>query len=203
MLGQQSGIQDQLCAAYGGINYIEIARYPRATVSQIRVSDSVWWELERRLALIYLGRSHSSSQVHEKVIRELENAGPECKRLNDLRATAEKSRDALLAGDFATLGRAMVENTEAQGRLHPALISRDALRVMEIAREHGALGWKVNGAGGEGGSVTILCGPLSGAKRAMIREMEQENPLFKHIPIRLSREGLRVWEQVLPPQVSP
>jgi D-glycero-alpha-D-manno-heptose-7-phosphate kinase len=203
LLGQQSGIQDQLCAAHGGINYIEMFRYPRATVSQIRVSDSVWWELERRLALIYLGRSHSSSQVHEKVIRELENAGPDCKKLNDLRVTAEKSRDALLAGDFAALGRAMIENTEAQGRLHPDLVSRDALRVMEIAREHGALGWKVNGAGGEGGSVTVLCGPLSHAKRAMLPEMEQENPLFKDIPIRLSREGLRVWEQFPPPNHIP
>src|SRR5437868_6084169 len=27
-LGRQSGIQDQLCAAYGGVNYIEIDRYP-------------------------------------------------------------------------------------------------------------------------------------------------------------------------------
>jgi len=38
-------------------------------------------------------------------------------------------------------------------------------------------------AGGEGGSITILCNSLSRAKRAMIREIEQENPLFKNIPI--------------------
>jgi len=36
-----------------------------------------------------------------------------------LRQTAEKSRDALYAGDFEALGKAMIENTEAQGRLHP------------------------------------------------------------------------------------
>jgi D-glycero-alpha-D-manno-heptose-7-phosphate kinase len=67
--------------------------------------------------------------------------------------------------------------------------------VIDIAREHGALGWKVNGAGGNGGSVTILCGDTSQIKRAMIREVEQENPLFKNIPIYLSRYGLRVWKQ--------
>jgi D-glycero-alpha-D-manno-heptose-7-phosphate kinase len=66
--------------------------------------------------------------------------------------------------------------------------------VIEIAREHGALGWKVNGAGGEGGSLTLLCGPLSAAKRAMIREIEQESELFRSIPIRLSRHGLNTWE---------
>jgi hypothetical protein len=31
----------------------------------------------------------------------------------------------------------------------------------------------------------------------MIRDIEQENPLFKNIPIYLSRYGLRVWKQDL------
>lgn len=194
MLNQQCGIQDQLCSAYGGINYIEMFKYPHASVSQIQVPNSIWWELERRLALIYLGRSHSSSEVHERVIRRLEDAGADCRELENLRATAEPSRDALYAGNFAGLGRAMIQNTDAQRRLHPELISQDAQRVIDIAREHGALGWKVNGAGGEGGSVTLLCGPVSHAKRAMIREIEEENLLFTNIPIYLSRYGLRTWE---------
>jgi D-glycero-alpha-D-manno-heptose-7-phosphate kinase len=194
MLGLQCGIQDQLCSAYGGINYIEMFRYPRATVSPIQVPNSVWWELERRLALVYLGKSHSSSKVHESVIRELEYLGPECRQLEDLRRTAERSRDSVYDGDFEALGRAMIENTDAQERLHSELVSADARRVIEIARSHGAVGWKVNGAGGEGGSVTLLCGPLSTAKRAMIREIEQDNPSFKAIPIYLSRYGLRTWE---------
>jgi D-glycero-alpha-D-manno-heptose-7-phosphate kinase len=56
MLHLQCGVQDQLCAAYGGINYIEMYQYPRATVSQIQVPNSIWWELERRLVLVYLKR---------------------------------------------------------------------------------------------------------------------------------------------------
>jgi D-glycero-alpha-D-manno-heptose-7-phosphate kinase len=66
--------------------------------------------------------------------------------------------------------------------------------VIDVARQHGALGWKVNGAGGEGGSVTILGGDLSSVKRTMIREIEAENPPFRNIPIYLSRYGLRIWE---------
>ncbi|MGE5139500.1 MAG: hypothetical protein ACM3JD_08575 [Rudaea sp.] len=195
MLKQQSGIQDQLCAAYGGINFIEMFRYPLASVSQIHVPDSIWWELERRLLLIFLGKSHQSSQVHEKVIRGLENAGPTCRQIEALRATAEPSRDALYAGDFAALGRAMKQNTEAQRALHPALVSADHQQVIDIAQAHGALGWKVNGAGGEGGSLTLLCGDRSHAKRAMVREIEQSNSLFQNIPIYLSRYGLRTWEE--------
>jgi D-glycero-alpha-D-manno-heptose-7-phosphate kinase len=167
------------------------------------VPNSVWWELERRLVLVYLGKSHSSTRVHEKVIRELENLGPDNKKLNDLRATAGKSRDAVYAGDFASLGMAMAENTEAQGRLHPDLVSGDSLRIIDIAKAHRALGWKVNGAGGEGGSITILCGDRSDEKRSMIREIEKSNAGFKNIPIYLSRQGLRVWEHRMRRRVGP
>ena len=38
-LGRQSGIQDQLCAAYGGVNYIEIDGYPRARASRVAAPD--------------------------------------------------------------------------------------------------------------------------------------------------------------------
>jgi D-glycero-alpha-D-manno-heptose-7-phosphate kinase len=194
MLGLQCGIQDQICSAYGGINFIEMKQFPWATVSQIQIPNSIWWELERRLVLIYFGQSHDSSEIHRQVIKELESEGPDCKRLNDLRGTAEQSRDAIYEGDFESLGAAMIENTEAQTRLHSSLVSPEALRVIEIARAHGAIGWKVNGAGGNGGSITLLCGGLSMPKRHMIKQIEQENPLFKNIPIYLSRYGLRTWE---------
>jgi D-glycero-alpha-D-manno-heptose-7-phosphate kinase len=198
LLGLQCGIQDQLCSAYGGINYIEMQDFPFASVSQLQVPNAVWWELERRLVLIYFGKSHSSSEVHQKVIRELEDEGPECGKIEALRHTAERSRDALYAGDMAALGRAMRENTESQERLHPELVSADARQVIALAEVHGAVGWKVNGAGGEGGSLTILCGAASQIKRKMIKAVEESNPLFQNIPIYLSRFGLRTWEGTLP-----
>jgi D-glycero-alpha-D-manno-heptose-7-phosphate kinase len=92
----------------------------------------------------------------------------------------------------------MIDNTDAQSRLNSALVSEDAHQIIEIAREHGAVGWKVNGAGGEGGSLTILCDSRSHAKRAMIREIEAADPHYKNIPIYLSRFGLRTWEQRQP-----
>ena len=88
----------------------------------------------------------------------------------------------------------MTENTEAQGRLNDALISDDAARIINIAKDYGALGWKINGAGGDGGSLTLLCDSRSHQKRSLIREIEQENSLFKNIPIHLSRFGLRIWD---------
>lgn len=193
----QSGIQDQLCAAYGALNFIDMHVYPYASVSQIRVPDAVWWELERRLVLVFLGKTHNSSAVHQKVIAELEDEGSRAPRLASLRHMAVRSRDALYAGDFIALGRAMIENTELQAALQPSLIGREAHELIALVQEYDVVGWKVNGAGGEGGSLTLLCGASDSARRSLLRTIVQANPLFQPIPISLSQTGLRVWDSPL------
>ncbi|MEW5900984.1 MAG: GHMP kinase, partial [Acidobacteriota bacterium] len=80
-LKQQSGIQDQICAAYGGVCFIEIHHYPQARVEKISLERRVWEELDRRLCLIYLGKPHLSSAIHERVIARLEKGGAEWKTL--------------------------------------------------------------------------------------------------------------------------
>jgi D-glycero-alpha-D-manno-heptose-7-phosphate kinase len=193
-LGLQSGVQDQLCAAYGGVNYIEVSAYPEATVTQIPLSDEVRGELEGRLVLVLLGRTHVSSDVHEQVIGALAGEGPNSPLLVALRQAADDARDAARAADFAALGRAMSANTELQRQLHPDLISDEAQTIINAAAGLGASGWKVNGAGGEGGSVTILTGPEKGARGRLGSALEQADPTLRLVPTTLSREGVRAWE---------
>ena len=192
-LGQQSGVQDQLCAAYGGANFIDITEYPHAVVSPLPLPDRIRRELNRRMALVYLGRPHRSSPVHDKVMRNLERLGPDCRQLNALRTAAVRARDALLAGDLDALGSAMRDNTTAQADLHPELVHDDASRVIEIAKTHKAAGWKVNGAGGDGGSITLLASAAPRAKRALVRDIIRDRPALVPIPIVISRNGLHVW----------
>jgi D-glycero-alpha-D-manno-heptose-7-phosphate kinase len=192
-LGAQSGIQDQLCAAFGGINYIEIASYPQASLSQLAVPNTVWRELDRRLVLLFLGSAHLSSEVHDRVIASLNRAGENAPQLEELRHAAQQARDAVLGADLHALGRAMIENTDAQSRLHPDLVSARAQAAVQVAAANGALGWKVNGAGGEGGSITLLCGPGTGSKPRLLRALRQADARFQIIPTHLSRHGLRVW----------
>jgi D-glycero-alpha-D-manno-heptose-7-phosphate kinase len=195
-LSRQSGVQDQLCSALGGVNFIQIVDYPRAVVTRLDLPEQTMQELERRLVLIYLGRPHSSSAVHASVMLELERLGADCRPLEALRRAAGHARDAVLAGDFAALGRSMTENAAAQADLHPDLVHGDSWRVSEIAAAHGALGWKVNGAGGDGGSITILCGASTEAKEAMIRAIQLENSALQSIPVALSRDGVRAWNEI-------
>jgi D-glycero-alpha-D-manno-heptose-7-phosphate kinase len=194
-LGGESGIQDQLCATFGGINFIDIIEYPDAVVSQLPIPDNTHHELDERLALVYLGRPHNSSAVHQKVFANLARLGPENAQLVALRAAAEHARDAVLAGDFDALGRAMRDNTDAQAALHSDLVSPEAWGVISIARAYGAIGWKVNGAGGDGGSITLLTDRDPDRKAALLRAVSQEAPAYREVPIALSDEGLRVWTE--------
>ena len=194
-LGQQSGIQDQICSAAGGINDIRMTRYPDADVRQLSLPADLRWALEQRLVLVFLGRSHSSSDIHRRVIDRLEAAGGESPELESLRGAATDAVSALEAGDLAALGLAMQRNTEAQRTLHPDLVCADADRIIAAARAHGAAGWKVNGAGGDGGSITLL-GPASfEARREMLAAIAATSSTFRVIPVSIDAEGLRVWQE--------
>jgi D-glycero-alpha-D-manno-heptose-7-phosphate kinase len=194
MLGLQSGIQDQLSSAYGGINFIEMSHYPEASVSPLELPTEWLWELESRFLLIYLGRPHSSSAVHETVIKRLEQSPQFREHLDPLRAAAAAGKAALLRGDLTGFGQAMIQNTEAQRRLHPELVGERATSVIKTARRFGIAGYKVNGAGGAGGSVTLLLRPGALDKHELIRQIEQAHPDFRNIPIRLVPYGLRRWK---------
>ena len=185
LLGVQSGIQDQLSAAFGGINYLEIETYPEASVHPL----PTWEELGPRLTLVFLGRAHDSSAVHRQVIEHVGCHGSEA--FSRLRDAAVAARDAVVARDLDTFGQAMVANTEAQGFLHPGLVGADARRVIEGAAAHGAIGWKVNGAGGDGGSVTLLSATGEGkeALELLVTVMDER---YRVLPIHVSTVGLEV-----------
>ena len=120
----------------------------------------------------------------------LADEGPGAPRLDVLRRCAERAIEALARGDWDAFGQVMVDSTDAQAALHPSVVSEDARRVVAVAEANGARGWKVNGAGGDGGSLTLLSGSGAAARRALARAVEETDPASV-IPIRLSAEGLR------------
>jgi D-glycero-alpha-D-manno-heptose-7-phosphate kinase len=185
ILGVQSGIQDQLSAAFGGINYLEIETYPEARVYPL----PTWEELSPRLTLVFLGRAHDSSAVHRQVIEDVGCRGSGV--FSRLRDAAVAARDAVLARDLDAFGQAMIANTEAQGSLHPGLVGVDARRVIEFAAAQGAVGWKVNGAGGDGGSVTILSATRE-TKEALEHRVTFLDKRYRVLPIQVSMIGLKV-----------
>src|SRR5206468_9036616 len=147
----ESGVQDQLASAYGGASFMEV-EYPHARVLPVPLSPAVRCELQDRFVLVYTGRSHFSSAMHQKVISE---ADQHRQNFDDLARAAVAGKEALLAGDLDAFAAAMNANWEAQKGLHPEITTPEIEALHRAAFGAGALGFKANGAGG-GGTVTIL-----------------------------------------------
>jgi D-glycero-alpha-D-manno-heptose-7-phosphate kinase len=192
-LGQQSGVQDQICAARGGVSYIRLTAYPRASVRNVRLRREVWDELDRRLILVYLGRPHRSSAIHEQVIARLGRRGSRCRPLEDLKGLAARALGELSRADLEAYGRTMIRNNECQRSLFRKLISPEADEVIRLARKWNASGWKVNGAGGQGGSLTLLAGPDDGRRRRLEAEILSLGRGIRPLPASLCPSGVTAW----------
>jgi D-glycero-alpha-D-manno-heptose-7-phosphate kinase len=188
-LGIQSGVQDQVAAAVGGISYHTIDPYPRVTTSPVRVNPEIAWELESRLVLVYTGERHLSSEVHEKVIADYQACNPSTRKAMDtLKTTPQLAASALWKGDFAAFAEIMNLNNSAQKALHPGITTDRIEQIEGVARPAGAIGFKINGAGG-GGSVTVLC---ETSRRRQVEERLKAAG-YQLLPCRFDWEGLRTW----------
>jgi D-glycero-alpha-D-manno-heptose-7-phosphate kinase len=154
--GRQSGVQDQLAAAIGGANLIEVGSYPSSEVRPLAVGAGTWAALDARLVHVAYGSAHDSSAVHDGVIARLVGEGPSSPKLEILRDLARRAATALETGDLESYGSALRSATDAQAVLDPSLVSDAAQQLIDAAERRGASGWKVNGAGGSGGSLSVL-----------------------------------------------
>lgn len=165
--GRQAGVQDQWIAALGGAVRLDVGPYPEGRWRRLALTDATVAALDERLVTVVVGR-HDSSAVHEEVIQAITSCGGVDQdraraALRRLAALAQEAAAALEAGDLEAWAAALVESTATQARLHPALVGPDHARAIAVAADQGATGWKVNGAGGAGGSLTVLAADRPGA----------------------------------------
>jgi len=161
--GRESGVADQWAAAFGGCALLAISPYPTVRRRAIELDPSVETALAERLVTVAFG-PHDSSAVHSEVIDAMVGCGgPAHDRarasLGRLAALAGDAAAALRVGDVDRWAEVLVESTEAQARLHPGLVGPTHRAAVDAASAAGAVGWKVNGAGGGGGSLTAVSRP--------------------------------------------
>jgi D-glycero-alpha-D-manno-heptose-7-phosphate kinase len=154
--GRESGVQDHQVAAHGGVGLLTVDPYPTGRWHRVTVPAEARLQLDRRMITVVFG-PHDSSAVHRTVVERISNPGDPAHAgaidaLRRLALLAPGAAAALAAGDLEAWGRSLTANTETQAELHPDLVGPGHRRAIHLARAHGALGWKVNGAGGAGGS---------------------------------------------------
>lgn len=194
-LAQQSGVQDQIGAAFGGANFIEITAYPKTRITPLLLSAKTIAAFNAQHMLFYYGKPHQSSAIHSQVIHHLPDNQASLSALDQMRYAARTAASSLSQGNVRLFAEQLKLNTEAQAALHPELISSTARGIIAIAQSFDAWGWKVNGAGGDGGSISIVGSDCNDQSTAMHHEILRQFPGVQYISSAFCPHGVTISVQ--------
>ena len=151
ILGEPCGKQDHYIAAYGGIMCQEYLENGDVNMSPLGISEDTLRGLREHLMLFFTGYSRTASELLED--QKTRSQSGDKDMLDNLRFIKElgfRIKGVLEAGDLSGFADLMHEHwLHKRGR--SANTSNDRIdTVYAIARENGALGGKLVGAGGGG-----------------------------------------------------
>jgi len=153
------GKQDQFAAAFGGLNAITFSA-ERVIVEPVEAPVEALRCLERRLLLFFTGTARDSAEI----LREQQRASAErdtdtIDGLHRIKDVALACRKCLESGDVDGVGMLLHEGWRAKRRLATGITNRRIDELYDVARDCGALGGKITGAGG-GGFLLLYCHEL-------------------------------------------
>jgi D-glycero-alpha-D-manno-heptose-7-phosphate kinase len=187
LAGHPVGKQDQYVAVWGGLNRYDISCEGEVTVTSLRVPTYALEDLERCILLFNTGQTRQSDLIlsQQKCDTESKNSVV----VESLHRTKELGlaiEEVLRAGDLVAFGRLLHEHWENKKARSPKITDERIDRIYGLARENGALGGKLMGAGG-GGFLMLLAetGSLRRVREAVAAEGVRE------MPFRFDLEGAK------------
>lgn len=186
VLEEHVGCQDQIWAAFGGLNRIDFRPDGAFEVTPLPVSASRRAELESSLLLVFTGLSRFAPDLARAQIDNIRRRS-NASELGLLRAMVDEGQ-AILVDErtpLAELGRLLHESWQLKRALAEGVTTPLVDEIYAAAREAGASGGKLMGAGG-GGFMVFLVEP---SRRAHVAERLAR---LVQVPVRVEREGSRV-----------
>jgi|EndMetStandDraft_7_1072992.scaffolds.fasta_scaffold139165_2 D-glycero-alpha-D-manno-heptose-7-phosphate kinase len=177
------GSQDQVAAAFGGLNVIKFHQDGRFDVHPIRLGAQRERDLLANLMLFFPGRSRFSSDAAISVTQNL------TKRSNSVRrmvAMVEEGVEILRRGDLLDFGLLLHEAWEMKRGLSDQVSSQEIDDLYDRARREGAVGGKLLGAGGTGFILLFVPRERQEAVMAAL------TPQCINVPFALDHEGASV-----------
>ncbi len=157
VIKEHVGSQDQIWAAYGGFNRIEFLKNGGFDVQPVIVSAGRRDELFSRLQLYFTGLSRNAPDIAKKKIANLDKRE---EQLGTMLGFLEEAVDILRSDDrpISEIGALLHENWQVKRELADAVTTGEVDGIYEAARDAGAIGGKLLGAGG-GGFMLLFVEP--------------------------------------------
>ncbi len=183
ILRDRVGSQDQAAAAHGGLNYIEFGKDDSIKVSPITLSQDHFANLNKHLMLFFTGRQRTASSVAEAVIK---NLGDRTAQVTRMQAMAAEGVGVLQSGDIEAFGKLLHEAWTLKRGISDQVSSEFIDRVYAVARENGAWGGKLLGAGQAG----FMCFVVPPERREQVSAKLADIGTF--VPFQLGTSGTQV-----------
>jgi len=159
LLGRNVGKQDEYAAAFGGLNYFTFSRDGSVAAEPIQMNPAVLNELQSHLMLFFTGAAHHSWTIlkdQEASTRDRSSSAVDA--LHEVKALSAEMRDSLLREDLDRIGELLHLGWMAKRRISARISDARIDALYELARQKGATGGKITGAGG-GGFLLLFCPP--------------------------------------------
>jgi len=171
-LGRHVGKQDEYAAAYGGLNRIIFHRDGATEVEPLTLDAKFLQTFQESLMLFFTGAAHHSWSILEEQEKATRAAGSSSvKALKHVAGLVTEMHGALAHSDLLHFGALLDQAWQAKKRVSQKISSSRIDYLYQLARDNGALGGKITGAGG--GGFLLLCCELehqSQVRNAMARE---------------------------------
>jgi D-glycero-alpha-D-manno-heptose-7-phosphate kinase len=133
----------------------------------LELDAEVMSALQSNLLLYFTGAAHHSWTILEEQEKSARgHAGSTVEALHEVRSFARRLRQALEKGELSSFGSMLDHAWQAKKRVSSRISTSRIDQLYEVARERGALGGKITGAGG-GGFLLLYCEP---EKQAAVRK---------------------------------
>ncbi len=154
----KGGWQDQYAAVTGGFTFMEFVQ-DKALIYPLRLKEETIKELNSHLLLCYVGKPHSSGEVHTHIEQSfLQNEREKIEMLTKLKQVAIEMKDALLEDHLEDFGRLLRESWEYKKQMSAEISNSYVDSLYEIGLKNGAYGGKLLGAG-NGGYILFFYSP--------------------------------------------
>lgn len=188
-LGLSGGKQDQYAATFGGFNFMEFYKDDEVLINPLRIKEDYILELENNLLLFFTGKSRFSAEIIENQVNAMKSAEGAVEYMHKMKEAAFEMKKLLLKGRLNELGE-LLDAIWSYKKKTGENVSTDFIdEIYAAARESGALGGKVSGAGG-GGFMFFYC-PGNNKHRVIqnLSKFKGDIRRFEFI-----KEGLITWE---------
>jgi D-glycero-alpha-D-manno-heptose-7-phosphate kinase len=184
VIGEAVGSQDQIAAAYGGLNRIEFLRSGNFTVSPVVLKKQRSRDFQRHLMLFFTGFSRIAAEVAKSKIANLNKRDTELRRMREM---VEEATQILQSGNrpIEEFGDLLHEAWRHKRSLSDKVSTPEVDQIYEAGRNAGAIGGKLLGAGG-GGFMVLFVRPEQQPK---VKEALKH---LVHVPFAFEESGSRV-----------